>query len=77
MRECSRRQLQRDQEELNRLKTYEPTKTYTNGSFKSTYRNIAHTQYTDDSKDHKITAGYSDRTAHGTWFVKRFYGERV
>lgn len=36
---------------LNRLKTYEPTKTYTERILKEgTYRNIAHTQYTDDSK---------------------------
>ena len=36
---------------LNRLKTYEPTKTYTERIFKEgTYRNIARTQYTDDSK---------------------------
>ena len=36
---------------LNRLKTYEPTKTYTERILKEgTYRNIARTQYTDDSK---------------------------
>ncbi len=36
---------------LNRLKTYEPTKTYTECILKEgTYRNIARTQYTDDSK---------------------------
>ena len=36
---------------LNRLKTYEPTKTYTEHILKEgSYRNIARTQYTDDSK---------------------------
>ncbi len=36
---------------LNRLKTYEPTKTYAEHILKEgTYRNIARTQYTDDSK---------------------------
>ena len=36
---------------LNRLKTYEPTKTYTERILKEgTYRNIARTQYTVDSK---------------------------
>ena len=36
---------------LNRLKTYEPTKTYAERILKEgTYRNIARTQYTDDSK---------------------------
>ncbi len=36
---------------LNRLKTYEPTKTYTEHILKEgNYRNIARTQYTDDSK---------------------------